>query len=281
MCLVGCGGAMRQDVGDLRHRLDETQRREVEARRRVDDLENRLFLLEDRVDTARVAQERVRAPELPVVRVSPAPAATPAAPAADAAEAPASEIVTDPVVYEGDALGDAPSAAGARPILRFAAGAGVRPGADAPMASTRLASVDRIPVVPLPDGRKAAPSALELYRKAHDALGQGRYDEALAQFRGFLASYPRHDYADNAAYWAGECLYARRDYTRALQSFRDTVERYPSGNKAPDALLKAGYTYVALGDRVSARAALEEVVRAYPRAEAARLAEGKLRELAP
>jgi tol-pal system protein YbgF len=298
--LCACAGSSRR-IGDLEDSLRSANERDLEQRRRIDDLENRLFLLEDRIDTARVASERVKPPELPVVKLQPTVASSPApVPRRDlTADLRASgssgdetrgEVNPSDVIYEGDAaidvsrrpalrLNDADLARGSH-TARKREVSSATPTVDAEFASARN---ERLGVVPLPDGRDGDGSAAPLaqYLQAHEALGAGHYDDAVARFRAFLREHPKHDYADNALYWLGECFYAQRDWKNALEQFRVVVERYPDGNKVPDAVLKAGYAYLALGDQSSARRAFEEVTRSYPRSEAARLAQAKLTEDSP
>ena len=114
------------------------------------------------------------------------------------------------------------------------------------------------------------------YRAAVDLVRGGKYADAVAAFRAFLKSHPRHEYADNAQYWLGEAFYADKDYQHALLEFRATIETYPRGNKVPDALLKVGYCYQALGQSEKARAVLEQVVNLYPKTEPAALAAKRL-----
>ena len=95
-------------------------------------------------------------------------------------------------------------------------------------------------------------------------------------FRRFLEANPSHDYADNAAYWIGECHYDQRQFRAAERAFRDVVERYPHGNKVPDAMLKLGFTLQWLGDEPGGRAVLESLARAFPKHEAARMASERL-----
>lgn len=236
---AACGGAMRHDVAKLHTDLDKAHQDTLAASRRIDELENRLYLIEDRLDTARVSQERTQIPTLPVVRLSPTPSSSPPPP---------------------------PSAPAASE----------RPAPSQPHP-------ERLLVVALPDGRDDAGrmSALSLYRKAHEALALGHYDEAAQLLDRFLSKHPDHDYADNALYWLGECRYAEHDYPRAMENFRGVVDRYPNGNKVPDALLKVSYTYAALGQQENAKNALHELIRTYPQTDAALQAQAKLKEGAP
>ncbi|MCC6750761.1 MAG: tol-pal system protein YbgF [Deltaproteobacteria bacterium] len=60
-------------MSGLKRNLDELAQREATNQQRIEDLSNRLFLLEDKVDTNRVAVERrgQSGPRLPVVRIKP------------------------------------------------------------------------------------------------------------------------------------------------------------------------------------------------------------------
>ena len=145
LVIAGIGGCAAQtpDLTKLTKRLEEIAQREEQHQRQLDELNNRLFLLEDRVDTSRVALERrgggVR---MPVIRIpsgaepeegqapggqvaQPAPldeAAEEGAPQEDTAgeepedeDAPSGSLVAaDPVDYAGEAAEDKP-----RPVLRL------------------------------------------------------------------------------------------------------------------------------------------------------------------
>jgi len=234
---------------------------QVQDRRRIDELENRLMLIEDRLETRRLAeQSEGRLPVLPVVRIAP-PAVEGASP--------------DQAASEDGKHGEP------RPLLKLHGkprrGRKARPPVRAEVPSAN----ERLPVAPLPPRPAMEPSQdpLRWYRKHHELVLAAKYHEAQAGLERFLRDWPDHDYADNAAYWIGECHYARADWPRALEAFRLVVDRYPRGNKAPGALLKLGYTYLQTGDRQAAVAVLRQVVETYARAEVAKLARAKLEEI--
>jgi len=267
---AGCASSSA-DHKALSDRVRAMRTDQAQAGRRLEELENRLMLLEDRLDTKRVADEaQGRTPTLPVVRLAPSPAAPPA----DA----------DPESSEETTAGTSP-----RPLLRLhgnGRGASSAPG-------ERLAVEERLPVAPLPPKKVAAappraPEApprapvkdpLRAYRQSHDLVLAGRYGDAQRGFEEFLRDHPGHEYADNAAYWIAECHYARRDWQTAIEGFRKVVDTYPRGNKAPDALLKLGFTYFAAGDLPSAVQVLEQVKRTYAQAQVAALAQAKIEEI--
>ncbi len=291
----GCAGTQSEAaLADLRTKLTDAQRKEADGRRRIDELENRVFLMTDQLESHKVAQAAVRPPRLPIVTLHPSEEGD-----ADAGDPPHG----DDVGFVGAARSS--DAHHVRPVLRGDgdAGAIAAPAriARAPRSHAEPVRFDEpasdglgvAPVPPIPKGAapdrgKIAPmmeraqpdeEPLRAYRNAYGELAAGRYDEAEAQLRAFVKRYPHHDYADNAQYWLGECFYARHRYREAAVEFRAAVAKYPVGNKAPDALLKLAYSLLALGDGPEARRLLVELGASYPRSEAARLAAQKLEGL--
>ncbi len=113
------------------------------------------------------------------------------------------------------------------------------------------------------------------FREYQVALGHveaRRWDEAFAALERFTRVHADHPYADNAMYWQGEVLYARREYRRAMETLEALVARYPGGNKVPDALLRIGFCLQRLGDHDRARGYFRRVREQYPETVPARLA---------
>lgn len=317
MVQAGCAHQPADNtLAELRERLTETQRKEAEGRRKVEELENRLFLLTDQLESQRVTAAPTRAPRLPVVTLRPSDSGEDASGTRD----DAASLSTEAIEFTGAAK--SVDSSRVRPVLRGDGLVGASSlGEDARPAErgrrrahaigdagrdpeVRLASQnnDQLGVAPVPSipqilksspSVKAAPiadrapnehpipdqDALTQYRLAYAAVTSGHYDEAVTKLRAFVARYPRHDYADNARYWIGECYYAQKNYREAAVEFRATVAQYPFGNKAPDALLKLAYSLLGGGDAAEARRMLEELPQTYPRSDAARLAAQKIVEL--
>jgi tol-pal system protein YbgF len=146
--------------------------------------------------------------------------------------------------------------------------------------------------LPEPRTRRSAPSvrhpeplspradqAKVLYDQYMGKLHAGEHDAAATGFRAFVSEYPEHELADNAQYWLGESLYARKLYRDALAAFRAVVSRYPRGNKVPDALLKIGFCHLALGEAEPARTALARLIEMFPKSHPAALAAERLETL--
>ena len=104
----------------------------------------------------------------------------------------------------------------------------------------------------------------QLYKKALTIYKNRDYEKAASIFNAIAENYPKHNLADNALYWSGECFYAQKNYKGAIRVFKKVLDKYPDGSKAPDSLLKIGYSYLALGDGTNGRSYLKKVVKQYP-----------------
>jgi len=306
LLIGGCGGAsshLRSENASLSSKVAELRAQARRDRRVIRDLENQVFLLKDRLETARLEADRAGPPvELPVEVLEPdeesGQAETDAAPAGTEAGESYQVVGVDddgnPIIYAGDAASDK----SVRPSIElYEDGGDVAPRKREAAASyeTPKAPPERIPAMggALPtvgeqlrerkrETRTRAvddAGAREAYKRYYDALRAGNHAHAITGFRSFLEQYPNHDYADNAQYWLGEAFYDQRQFKSAVREFRAVVDNYPRGNKVPDALLKVGYCYLALGKLDKGRGVLEQVVAIYPKSGPAKLAARKLEEL--
>lgn len=102
------------------------------------------------------------------------------------------------------------------------------------------------------------------YRAGYDAVVQGDYAFAEAQFRQFVALFPDHPLAPDATNWLGEALLQRGEFGDAAQVLFDGFQRYESSTRAPDLLLKLGIALAGAGERETACRAFTEVLRRFP-----------------
>jgi tol-pal system protein YbgF len=283
--LCGCASAMpAASEADLRHKLDEQARRTAVAEHKIDELENRVFLLTDQLESQKVASLHRQPRALPVVRLKPE-VADDGAPPDESADAGAR--ISDDRPRPSVRIDGSRSTGHRVPSKTL-----VRPDEELPAVgddNLGVAPVPRIPAAPsaaLPatasePSERSAPAnePIALYRQAYDELRAGRHDQAARGFKEFVRRFPHHDYADNAQYWLGEVYYDQKRYDEAAPQFRLVVTRWPTANKAPDALVKLGFSLLALGRTSEGKAALREVPAAYPRTEAARLAQERLAQL--
>jgi tol-pal system protein YbgF len=292
--LVGCAhNTTVENQDEAQRTLSALRAQNAAYLKKISELENEVFILQDRVETREVAAQRVGAPALPSVTL------TPAVQEDERSAGPSNalyntEVVTDPdgpvtIEYTGDAT----SKGDARPVLRLVGDRGgisvETPEPDSPVAPAARSVAQRAPrteVTVAPVEKRGTDStshgknpALELYRASLDGLTAGTHADAASSFREFLRRYPTHDYADNAQYWLGECYYDLKDYATAVREFRRVVEKHANGNKVPDALLKIGFSYLSLGENGAGRRSLQELVRTFPQHPTARLAGERLAAL--
>ena len=117
------------------------------------------------------------------------------------------------------------------------------------------------------------------YQAAFDLLKDGKYAEAVAGFKQYLATFPNATLADNAQYWLGEAHYVMKEFPEALRNFRIVIDKYPESRKIPDALFKIGYCNYELKNFAEAKNSLTKVVQQYGDTTAARLAGQRLAKM--
>lgn len=133
------------------------------------------------------------------------------------------------------------------------------------------AVVEPVPAPPPP--REAA------YQKAFATLKDGKYGDAIKEFKSFLSAYPTGEFSDNAQYWLAEAHYVTKDYGASRMAFDQVVKSFPQSAKVADAMLKIGFIDYDRGLYADARTQLAEVVKRYPGSSAAKLAEKRLERM--
>ncbi|MCU0734172.1 MAG: tol-pal system protein YbgF [Methylotetracoccus sp.] len=117
------------------------------------------------------------------------------------------------------------------------------------------------------------------YQKAFTTLKDGKYSDAIKEFKSFMAAYPNGEFSDNAQYWLAEAYYVTKDYGAARIAFEQVVKAFPQSAKVADAMLKVGFIDYDRGQYAEARTALADVVKRYPGSSAAKLAEKRLERM--
>lgn len=273
---------MRSKNTQLAGTVDELRAELRAERRKRRDLENQVFLLQDRLETQQLRRpDGAPAPVLPVEILSPDDVPENGQLVGTTDDGTAiiytDEATAPPVVLDEDdltAADDPPPRPRPRARTSHAARAPSPPRAPLRELPTSTELGTAADTTAIDD--EGGDAALALYRRGTAALKAREHTAAITAFRELVATFPQHDYADNAQYWLGEAFYDQKDYARAISEFRATVSRYPRGNKVPDALLKIGFAYHALGETDKARAALEQVVSLYPGSSPAAIASARL-----
>lgn len=122
--------------------------------------------------------------------------------------------------------------------------------------------------------------AAEDYKNAFTLLKQGKYDESITAFSGFLQTHSQSKYASNAQYWLAEANYVSKRYPQAQAEFSKVIEQYPASSKVADAKLKLGFTYYELGQYEQSRVALTQLRAQFPNSSVASLAQQRLERMA-
>ena len=267
---VGCGAGQAEltakTVGELTQQVGELRKSQATMSVTVEDLETRLFLVQDELDTyrKRTVMARQHEEQLPVVRVEPQNG--PVAEFDPKADLPRVAVHDDRPV-EFDHLDDEGN------VLRPRAG---KPVIEAKAPAPKQIRTPAESRKPLP---RSEHDAMTLYQDSYALIEKKHYEEAITGFTQFIEQYPDHGYADNAMYWMGEAYYDRGLWTKALQTFQDVIQSFPLGNKVPDAMLKLGLCHQQLKNFRQAREVLQQVADIYPKSDVARIATTRLEQI--
>ena len=282
---AGCHdhSALEKQLADLRKDLQQIRTVQGNGGIMLEDIDNRLLLLHDQVDSNRLMLDSGIPPaSLPVVRLQPSTGPIYPAEVVRAVEAPSPvaepvpERTPEPVVVEPVAHGSIQFQVLDQDGHVVASGDGVD---DLPATAEAAAGPEDTAPRPTPRTKSDDTRALHLYKKGMALLKDKRHRDAVGVFEDFLSQFPKHGYADNCTYWIGEAYYDRQMFHKALARFEQVVVQYPRGNKVPDAILKAGFCYSSLGLQDRAVELFTKLMNMYPGTPAARLAEKRKAEL--
>ncbi len=319
---TGCASNTRlaqtqQDLVMMSARVAELER--VNGRNRVllEEMEERVYLLQDRVEAARLALQRrdlapVSTVSVPIQQVAPYqsfPSAS--APSVFAQNntypmpslpiqqlGPGGQPVwsASPLPVQAQADDEMEEVVITMETLEERFGAESRAAARTEWSSTggvHVPAAGNLNVVPVdrasarehiaaassPPVAASAGGGLSDYRAALDLFNGGNYAQALERLDAFVAGVPEADYMDNAFFWMGECYYGLGRYDQALSYFQRVVSEYPDGNKVPDSLLKVALSHERLSNTSQAIDILSVLAETYPTTDAARRASERLRAL--
>ncbi|HEY7912193.1 MAG TPA: tol-pal system protein YbgF [Blastocatellia bacterium] len=116
----------------------------------------------------------------------------------------------------------------------------------------------------------------QLFAAAYGDYSRGNYDLAISEFRQYVETYPASEMADNAQYWIGEALFAKRQFEDAIAEFDKVVTGYSKGDKVPAARLKKGLALLELGQADAAKTEFQTILKSFPRSNEAALARQQL-----
>ena len=115
-----------------------------------------------------------------------------------------------------------------------------------------------------------------MVRIATSLRGEGKLEEAAAEFEKFASSQPEHPLAGAAWLALGEIKQSQKDTSGALEAYRAASGRYQSSYAAPLALLAEAGLLAAEGKAGESKAILESIGTSYPEGPAAMVAAAQL-----
>lgn len=129
---------------------------------------------------------------------------------------------------------------------------------------------DTVPTITSPE---------QLYSFAYNQFSQGKYDQAIANFRRYLDGYGQTEAADNALFWIAESLNAQGKAAEAMREYDRLLTDYPRTDRAASATFKKGVLLLQLERREEGVSALRTVIAQYPAAPEASQATQELTRL--
>src|SRR5215813_5802447 len=121
----------------------------------------------------------------------------------------------------------------------------------------------------------------QLFAAATGDYFRSNYDLALSEFKTYVETYSSSEKADDAQYFIGEILYAKKKLPDASAAFEKVRIISPGGDKVAPALYKRGLILVEMGRKDEAVAQLLTVFKDYSKTKEGKDAFQKLQEIAP
>lgn len=115
-----------------------------------------------------------------------------------------------------------------------------------------------------------------MMRVATSLRGEGKVDEAAAEFEKFASSQPEHPLAGAAWLAIGEIKQAQKNTAGALEAYRVASGRYQSSYAAPLSLLAEARLLASEGKSGESKAIIESIGTSYPDGPAAMVAAAEL-----
>lgn len=102
------------------------------------------------------------------------------------------------------------------------------------------------------------------FELANTLYDEGRYEEALKEFQGFLKKNPRHLLAPAAMEAVGYCYESLEQWNEAIAAYEKLMKKRPATPAAARANYRLGLCYEKIGEKEKAIAAYEKTVELLP-----------------
>jgi tetratricopeptide (TPR) repeat protein len=95
-------------------------------------------------------------------------------------------------------------------------------------------------------------------------FNQRNYEDALRQYKDFLAAHPDDPEAAVALLNSGDCYYRLQYYEQAIAAWNDVLARFPESKQVPEAMYRIADTQFGLGQFESARSTYRRLAASNP-----------------
>ncbi|HEX3698989.1 MAG TPA: tetratricopeptide repeat protein [Polyangia bacterium] len=142
----------------------------------------------------------------------------------------------------------------------------------AALEQTQTKIVDKV-APSLPDDKD------QLWQQASSRLSGGQRDEGRRFYRVFIQRFPQDPRASQAYLAIGNSFVAESKYPNAAAEFQKILDVYPRSPEVPEAMWQLSSAFVQLKFCTDARALLSDLVKRYPRSPRAAEAKSQIKQL--
>ncbi len=253
VCGLAACATSKQEIKDIRKENDQLKKQQYSLQEKVDGLSSSLSVLQDRLETMKLALDRQTNHPVSSRHISKPKKMRRSLPRKDSREP---FLIAQPESVQK------------LPTLN--------------LSNQDLDRADQSIQTPTPHSSSQEEDdarATEVYNRAFAQYEAKKFPQAYEALNQFVKNFKEHPYADNAVFWIGEGHFQEKKYASAVKQFERVVREFPQGNKVPDALLRAGSCYLRLSRPKKAQESFDRLIKLYPQSIAAQKAKTWLAEI--
>lgn len=283
LLLFGTACSSRKAVSNIEDKRIEAVASENELlRSQLAQLIERIFVLEDRIETLSVRQDKrgsFPTQEASSARVmtslpnpkrqvsTPSPEASPKNTVVSKAASPIpTASIDDSFLGVGKMDAKKPSLTFSNADLKNSDGkkAPARPIAKKNAISQAKKSGPATPLQNTIPKSDEDPEAISEYNNAYALYAKAEYNQAKRAFLSFVRSYPDHTYSDNAIFWIAESYYRQGEFAPALTYYQNLIKNFPRENKVPEAMYRVVECHIRLKQTQHAQQSFDVLMQTFP-----------------
>jgi len=131
------------------------------------------------------------------------------------------------------------------------------------------------PIVEKDSRQKEAGIIQREYERALKLYREKQYNQAIVAFGQLIKRHKANSYTDNAVFWTGVCYVEQNEYTLAIAEFKKILG-FKKSNKRADAMYYLGICFRQNGDEQSAVKYWKQIISEFPKSDAADKARAKI-----